>query len=186
MTPQVMIEAKIIETSLGSTDKLGIDWTFKIAASGEKRPTTLPFETNTIGAGRNFFPKTKVPSELQRVTTNSYDDAGNLISTTTQEQLYHSLQPGFPEVSADQFAFGTLDFSTFQAVMEFLKSRAKTKILSNPRITTLNNQEAKMMVGKVVPIPTYSYSKETGNQVISGYQDMSVGVKLIVTPYVNE
>ncbi|MCX5714091.1 MAG: type II and III secretion system protein, partial [Candidatus Omnitrophica bacterium] len=157
-----------------------------IAASGAKRPTTLPFETQNIGTGRNYLPNAKVPSELQRTSTNTFDDAGNLINTTTQEQLYHSLQPGFPEVSAEQFIFGTLDFSTFQMVMEFLKSRAETKILSNPRITTLNNQEAKMMVGKIVPIPTYSYSKETGNQVISGYQDMSVGVKLVVTPYINE
>ncbi len=186
MTPQVMIEAKIIETSLGSTDKLGIDWTFKIAASGSKRPTTLPFEAEDIGTGRRFFPKVQAPKELRDVTVNTYSETGVVINSTTDQKIFSNLSPGFPAVSAAQFAFGTLDFSTMQVVMEFLKSRAQTKILSNPRITTLNNQEARMMVGKVVPIPTYSYSKETGNQVISGYQDMSVGVKLIVTPYINE
>ncbi|MCX5697157.1 MAG: hypothetical protein NTU54_04215 [Candidatus Omnitrophica bacterium] len=186
MTPQVMIEAKIIETSLGSTDKLGIDWTLKIAASGAKRPTTLPFEAENIGTGRNFLPKVQVPSELRDVTTTTYNDAGVAINTTTEQKTFSKLSSGFPAVSADQFIFGTLDFSTMQVVMEFLKARVKTRILSNPRITTLNNQEARMMVGKVVPIPTYAYSKETGNQVISGYQDMSVGVKLIVTPYINE
>ncbi|MCQ9207723.1 MAG: secretin and TonB N-terminal domain-containing protein, partial [Omnitrophica bacterium] len=42
-TPQLMIEAKIIETALTDTEKLGIDWNFVIAAAGAARPTTLPF-----------------------------------------------------------------------------------------------------------------------------------------------
>src|SRR3989338_3261722 len=42
-TPQVLIEAKLIETSLTKTDKLGIDWTTTLQATGASRPTTLPF-----------------------------------------------------------------------------------------------------------------------------------------------
>ena len=42
ITPQVLIETKMIETSLTESEKLGIDWTTTIAASGAKRPTTFP------------------------------------------------------------------------------------------------------------------------------------------------
>ena len=70
--------------------------------------------------------------------------------------------------------------------MEILKSRSDTKIVSNPRITTINNQEAKILVGTVVPIPIYEYSREAGTRVIAGYRDQEVGVKLLVTPNINE
>ena len=185
ITPQVMIEAKIIETALGSAEKLGIDWTFKVAASGSKRPTTFPFTSVDKGSGTKIFPRVKVPNELERVETTTTDSIGN-VTTSTEEKTWNRLASGFPEVTTDLFTFGTLDFSQFSAVLEVLKSRADTKIVSNPRITTLNNQEAKILVGKVVPLAKYEYSKETGTQIISGYEDKEVGVKLVVVPSVNE
>jgi len=41
-TQQVNIEAKIIETTLDKDDKLGINWTTQITASGASRPLTFP------------------------------------------------------------------------------------------------------------------------------------------------
>jgi type II secretory pathway component GspD/PulD (secretin) len=181
-----MIEAKLIETTLGSAEKLGIDWTIKVSATGSKRPTTLPWPDEYTGTGKKYLPKIQTPNQLQREATTTYNDAGVAIGTTYTENLYNKLIPGFPAVTADQFVFGTLDFSTFQAVLEVLKSRSSTKIISNPHITTLNNQEAKIFVGTTVSIPTYEYSKETGTQVISCYKDKEVGIKLVVIPNINE
>jgi type II secretory pathway component GspD/PulD (secretin) len=45
-TPQVFIEAKVVETTLNDSDKLGIDWTAKATISSGKRPTIWPFSTN--------------------------------------------------------------------------------------------------------------------------------------------
>ena len=42
-TQQVFIEAKIIETRLDDSERLGIDWSTKITLSGAKKPVTLPF-----------------------------------------------------------------------------------------------------------------------------------------------
>jgi len=53
-TPQVLIEAKIVETNLNDTEKLGIDWTTKATVSGAQRDTTWPFkigETDNRYAG---------------------------------------------------------------------------------------------------------------------------------------
>ena len=47
ITPQVLIEAKIIETDLGVTNKLGIRWNISGTASGSKRPHTWPFTRHT-------------------------------------------------------------------------------------------------------------------------------------------
>ncbi len=44
-TPQVLIEAKIIETNLTDTKNLGIRWTIGGTVQGSARPTTFPFTT---------------------------------------------------------------------------------------------------------------------------------------------
>ncbi|MFC1594313.1 type IV pilus secretin PilQ [Candidatus Omnitrophota bacterium] len=43
VTPQVLIECKVIETKLNDSDKLGIDWTAQVTAFGGVRPMTWPF-----------------------------------------------------------------------------------------------------------------------------------------------
>jgi type IV pilus assembly protein PilQ len=46
-TPQVLIEAKIVETTFSDTDNLGIDWVTQVSLNGASRPTTFPFASNT-------------------------------------------------------------------------------------------------------------------------------------------
>ncbi len=46
-TPQVLIEAKIIETSFDNEENLGIDWIAKVTATGAERPITFPFTQST-------------------------------------------------------------------------------------------------------------------------------------------
>lgn len=189
MTPQVMIEAKIIETTLGSSEKLGIDWTLQVALSGAARPTTFPFQAGEEykGDGKKFFPKVQVPGSLERTSVSQVDSqTGQLINTQETETLFHKLVNAFPDVPTSAFQFGTLDFSQFKAILEVLNARTDTKILSNPRIVTLNNREAKILVGSVVPIPNYEYSKDTGTRVVSGYTDQEIGVGLTVTPNIND
>jgi type IV pilus assembly protein PilQ len=46
-TPQVLIEAKIVETTLSNTDNLGVDWVAQAGISGSARPHTFPFTEHT-------------------------------------------------------------------------------------------------------------------------------------------
>jgi len=186
-TPQVMIEAKIIETTLGDTENLGIDWTIEVALSGSARPTSFPFQTDAYyGTGNKMFPYIESPDHMETTETTSQSDTGVVLSTTTTQEVFNRLVRGFPQVAANAFTYGTLDFSQFQTVLEILKKRTDTKVLSNPRITTLNNQEAEILVGSIVPIPNYEYSKDTGTRVVSGYTDQKIGIGLTVTPNINE
>ena len=185
-TPQVRIDAKIIETTLGDDEKLGIDWTMKVAVSGPKRPTTFPFTDSIKTSGTKWFPKVMTPADIREYTKTTYDDVGNVISTETEQKLWYTLGSGFPAVDAGEFVFGTLDLSQFQAVLELLKSRSNTRIVSNPRIVTLNNQEAKIMVGTKIPIAAYTQDSSTGLWQITGRaEDQEVGITLKVTPHVN-
>ena len=95
-------------------------------------------------------------------------------------------QAGFPFAEPGDFNFGTLDFHQLQAVMELIQSRKDSKVLSEPHIVTLNNKEAKILVGDVISIPLFERNTTTGKMEITGYTNKDVGVRLQVTPSVNE
>lgn len=154
LTPQVLIEAKLVETSLTSAEKLGIDWQTTIKATGAKRPITFPFTTQEASK------------------YNPTVDGG-------------TVGESWPTADADEFTFGTLDFTGVQMVFDALKSRSKTHLVANPRIITLNNHNATINVGKVLSQPTYERNATTGKLEVTGWQSYNVGVSLDVTPQIS-
>lgn len=176
-----MVEAKIIETTLDDDEKFGIDWSLKFRAVGAARPVNFPFES--IGSrilGKmemgDFFPIGKGAA-----TT------GTETQTVVPSADFHSTTlSSMPLASTDMFTMGTLDFSEFAVVLEFLKSRRDTNIISSPRIATLNNQNASILIGEVINIPTFERNPDTGTIEITGYDPLELGIGLSVTPHVNE
>lgn len=146
-TPQVLIEAKIIETTLSDTENLGIDWVAKATLTGAKRPHIFPFS----GASET---SSKIPDRI-------------------------------PAAASSEFSYGTLNFATMQVVLEMLRNRSDTNILSNPRIVTLDNQKASIVVGSQYPIPTYTYNEEQAKLQVSGWEYKDIGIIFEVTPHVN-
>lgn len=146
VTPQVVIEVKVVETTLTNTENLGIDWTIKGTAQGAKSPTVFPFKA---GESSDF------------------------------------LSGAFPSPAATDFSYGTLNASTLTAVLEMLKSRSNTNILSNPKVVTLDNQMARIVVGSQYPIPTYTYNEQQAKLQVSGWQYKDIGIIFEVTPHVN-
>jgi len=72
-----------------------------------------------------------------------------------------------------------LDAATLQATLQANAADTDTNILSAPRITTLDNQEARILVGSRIPV---NLLDENGNTYTELYD---VGIKLSVTPHVN-
>ncbi len=187
-TDQVLIEARVIETVLKDEEKLGIDWNVKITVAGAKRPTTIPFESfktpfnSKSGEGQAYFPQ---------VTTATPSFGTSTATTTTINEIadFPSSASGvfsFPFAAKEAFTFGTLDFTQFQAVLEMIKSRSDTDTVSNPRIATLNNVGANIMVGETLNMPKYERNSQTGKMEITGYEAKDLGIKLKVTPHINE
>ncbi len=168
-TPQVNIEAKIIETTLDKDDNLGIRWTMQVTATGANRPTTLPFDA--MPSGSEVFPRG--------------DESASAGTGSQPGKFAPGIGRGFPMAIPTNFTFGTLDFTSFQAVLQVLASKTDTKLISNPRITTLNNQEAKIVVASTFNIPTYTLNESRGTYEVTGYEEKDVGVILTVTPHVN-
>jgi len=81
--------------------------------------------------------------------------------------------------------FGNLKVGTVNSwgdvmgVVEALERENKANIISNPRITTANNREASILVGKEIPLIV---NDEAGNPIT---ELKKIGVTLRVTPHVN-
>jgi len=166
-TPQVLIEAKIVETKLAKDEKLGIDWTksMTLTAAGTIVPTTFPFPGgHRLGkVGSIFVPRagTFSPSSGATLTDGLIPNVGGT------------------------FTFGTLTPTSYAVTLNLLQSRTDTHIVTNPTITALNNQEAKLHIGEEYPIPNYSIDPSTGKTTITGYTPKNIGTVLTVTPHVN-
>jgi type II secretory pathway component GspD/PulD (secretin) len=160
---QVTIEAKMVESVLGAEEKLGFDWQLRASAAGATLPTTFPFPKDQ---GSGVFTGTPNP--------NSPVGGGG-----------PAFPPGqtFPYATPADFKFGKLSFQEFSVAMEILKEQSNTNLVSAPQVTTLDNQEAEIIVGQVVPIATYEHLPLAGTLQITGYEEKKIGVRLVVTPH---
>ncbi len=140
-TPQIMIEAKLIEVAPENQNQLGINWDKMISGqifreiilpSGE--PVEYAFDTSLEGGGLNY---------------------------------------------------GTLSINRYQAVLDFLSKKTDSKLVSNPRILAMDNQEAVISVGTTFPIPQINRGVGgQGDQVTFEYRDINVALR--VTPHLAE
>ncbi len=180
-TPQVLIQSKVVEITLGKSDKLGIKWNARAAINGSARPTTLPFPATRRGFLHGYLPDGRAPQD----TESSVGTSSSTSTTTVRDFPSRGNQPTFPVSDKDEFTFGSLDFTQFQAVLELIQQDNDAKVLSEPHVVTLNNQEAKILVGEVIAIPTFERNSTTGRMEITGYRDRDLGIRLSVTPQIN-
>jgi type II secretory pathway component GspD/PulD (secretin) len=160
---QVSIESKLVETVLGADERLGFDWQLRASAVGATLPTTFPFPKEQVSG-----PFTGTPNP------NSPVGSGG-----------PAFPPGqsFPYVNPSDFKFGKLSFEEFSVAMEILKQQSNTNLVSAPQVTTLDNQQAEIIVGQVVPIAIYEHAELAGTLLLSGYEEKKIGVRLVVTPH---
>ncbi len=169
---QIMIEAKFVEIDATDLKNIGINWTPQISGSGAARPSTFPFERSTSGG--DYLPLSESSSDFP-------PDPG----------------AGFPYATANDFTFGVLDFSQFQVVMNALETDSRSNLLSAPKVTTINGQEAVIKVVREYIYPT-SYDTQSAEYNASGvkvkdstttpsnFKTRDIGIILKVTPVVGE
>ena len=82
---------------------------------------------------------------------------------------------------------GTLGASDIALMIQLLKTIGDTDLLSSPRITALNNQEAKILIGTSTPYATNTVTQTTGlATTATNLTFLDIGVKLFVTPTINK
>jgi type IV pilus assembly protein PilQ len=175
-TPQVYIDSKIVQTTESVLDQLGIDWQPTARLNGSERSTTFPFRSRAVRGNGLFTPFDEFfPWDSSAAVQEIDTESGGQVLSNDEEVL----RGGYTSV-------GTLDFTSFSATLNFLKSRSSTKVISNPRIVTLSNQTAKVQVGVQIGIPQLERNESTGSFEVNGYEMRDTGIVLKVTPHVND
>ncbi len=85
-------------------------------------------------------------------------------------------------------SIGTLADDNYTALIQALQEVGTTNTLSSPRITALNNEEAKIMVGSSEPYVTTTTTTPASGPTTTAeaINFIDVGVKLYVTPTINK
>jgi general secretion pathway protein D len=162
---QVLVEAIIVEVIADKTSELGVTWA--VDATGSNSPIAL---TNFPGAG---------PGVVQLAGAVGGGDGS---VTDPSGLIGEGITMGVGRISDT----GT----SFAAILRALQGDANTNIISTPTLVTTDNEEASLNVGQEVPFVTGSFSN-TGGTVgaVNPFQTIQreqVGVKLVITPQINE
>jgi type IV pilus assembly protein PilQ len=175
-TKQVLIEAKILETTVNPRTAKGIDW------SG-----TLESQNFTFGNGLTSSETTKTKPGGTTTTTlpggRTVTSSSRSTSSSVTETILNPLVGGLSLNTADGFSPSTafLNANGVSAALSFLNSSSDTKTISEPRMVTLDNQKATIDVGLLFPIVNVQAgtANTAGGSSIS-YSNLTVN--LDVTP----
>jgi type IV pilus assembly protein PilQ len=171
--PQVEVEARIVQTSRDFARAIGIQWGFNGRANSTIGNTTgLAFPNNgTLGGriGDSAGPGTGA-------TQGPTDPRGGTAGQNTSSVV--SL-PVTGAASAIGLALGSINGAfNLDVALTALETSGKGRILSSPRLTTQNNQEAVVRQGVQIPVQT-----QANNTVSTTFvnADLSLTVKPQIT-----
>lgn len=141
-TPQVTIQAKIVESSANYTQNLGIQWGFQgIADARHGNQTTLQFPNNILVTGNNVGGTSGIVGPLGGYAVNLPAPAFN---------------------SGIGISVGNvLDTFRLDAALTALESSGRGRILSAPKVTTQNNVLASIIQGREIPVQTTANNTTT-------------------------
>ncbi len=137
-TPQVSIEARIIEATSTFIRNLGIQWGYKgIADPFYGNQTSLQFP-NKILADGSLIPQGEVTKGI----------AGPLGGYAVNLPA-----PAFNTAVGFSFA-NVLDTFRLDVALSALETSGNGRIISSPKVTTQNNQPAEIIQGRQIPVQT--------------------------------
>ncbi|RQR43745.1 MULTISPECIES: type II secretion system secretin GspD [unclassified Burkholderia] len=162
---QVYIEALIVELNSNTSGNLGIQWQI---AQGQ------------FLGGTNFSAPGTPSGNILGVS-----GAVAAGGTAGLGALGQTLLPGL-NVGWLHNMFGVQGLG---ALLNYFAGVSDANVLSTPNLITLDNEEAKIVVGQNVPIPTGSYSNLTSgntNNAFNTYDRRDVGLTLHVKPQITD
>jgi general secretion pathway protein D len=166
---QVYIESLIVEVDPSQSVDFGIQWQGIIGSKGD---------SNVVAAGTNFG------SGLDNILNSSAVVAQGSAGVVAAANAGTLPSSGFNIGLAHKFG----SFYTLGALARALDSTTGTNILSTPNLVTLDNEEAKIVVGQNVPFITGQYTN-TGTSTSSPFQTIErkdVGTTLRIKPQIGE
>jgi type IV pilus assembly protein PilQ len=160
---QIMIEAKVLEVSRDFLEDIGFE-----------------YSTQTVGAS---------DITIDGAHGDEFGVGGQVISSSSgtplQPSIFDPSATGLtPDTAGMKLVLKKLFGSKFEVLLRALEEDVNSNLLSAPRIMTLDNQEATILIGEKYPIvvSTTSESTTTAQESLEYYQD--IGIQLNVVPQI--
>jgi MSHA biogenesis protein MshL len=162
----------------------------------EARPSGVQRLREMVGAATRSANK-QVSLEA-RILEVRLDDRHNLgVNWSVLPKVFHSNKTGLAGAGAvigqtaasggSAFKFGVLDTNDFSLFVDALQSQGQVRVLSSPRISTMNNRSASIDITDQVPFITRDVITGTGvTNTQYGIEFAEVGVVLRVLPMIGE
>ena len=158
---QVYVEALIVEVSTGLAAEFGVQWN----GADQRNNGSVLF------GGTNF--STTPGSNILGIASNQVQPGNGLNLGVIRGTVNI---PGLGEIA------------NLQVLARALEGNSDANVLSTPNVLTLDNEEAKIVVGQNVPFITGSYTPVAGtaNNPFQTIERKDIGITLRVTPQVSE
>ena len=162
-TPQVLIEARMVEGTTSFTRALGIQWGGGLFFSQRGgNPTGLVFPNNVGVVGG-----ADTQQQLTTATPGVFFPSNFAVNLPAQNVT-----------SGIGLNLGSIgNFGFVNARLTAAEASGQAKVISAPRVTTLNNKEARITQGTNITVPIVTQNQLT-------VQTVSAALELIVTPHV--
>jgi general secretion pathway protein D len=174
---QVLVEAIVVEVLEGDGINLGLQW---ISEQGGM----LQFNNGSnVPVG-----SLAVAAEQARDKTITKNITGSETGKTTPytETKEGDLGPLAALLGGvNGLAMGIIK-NDWGAIIQAISTDTKSNILATPSVTTMDNEEASMIVGQEVPIITGSTTSGNNSNPFQTVDRQEVGIKLKVTPQIND
>jgi len=163
---QVLIEAAIVEISLDDSLNFGFDF-----AAIDQGGGSVPLISTALSPAI---------ASIVKALQGSIDADGNPIPPVAAIGALTS--PGVAVAKLD------INGVSFAAVLQAIATSSNVNLLSTPSILTLDNEEAKILVGQEVPFRTgtFTTSGSSTDNPFTTIQRKDVGITLTVTPHIHD
>ena len=162
-TPQVLIESRIVEANTTYTKQIGVQWGGSAqAAPGTGNPTGLAFPYTVVGRG------------------GSADTGGKGVADPPNFAVNLPAAVGQGSGGALGFTFGSAGGAlTLNLRLSALENQGAVKTISAPKVTTLDNETAKISQGVSIP-----FSQVSAGGVNTTF--IEARLSLEVTPHITQ
>ncbi len=156
----VYIESLIMEVDSGKQLEIGTDW----RALGS---TTVDGKETVFGGGfRGGDEKTGIRDDLVDPDEQDFPLGGAL------------------GIFTEEINVAGVTFRNLQGVISYFREDRETSIISTPQLLTMDNEEAKIVVGRNVPYQTTASTRD--NDTFNSFEYRDVGTTLIITPQISQ
>ncbi|WP_373318430.1 type II secretion system secretin GspD [Alteromonas salexigens] len=172
---QVQVEAIIVEVFEGDGTTLGVQWVSEEGGGTQFTNGVVP--VGSLGVALR-------QAEDREVNRTNVTANGEVVEST--DTVEGNLTPLANLLGGANGLIAGVIRDGWGAVVQAVSNDTNSNILATPHLTTMDNEEAFFIVGQEVPIITGTTTGDNNSNPFTTVERQEVGVKLKVTPQINE